>query len=160
MALLQFVADCIQSNRGDHQVTARKKEIERGSDDSVVVSFRAPRVLVEELDEIASGSQRTRANFIVRTLTQAVSLEPAITTMEQILPRLVELHQKAPDSAQAEFYRGVMSGARWMLAAFFGKRAIRWANEQVRKRTGLPMPHVVPLAEDGNRYGFDSEADI
>ena len=132
----------------------------RESDDTLIVSFRASRQLVVQLDEIAKGDQRTRANFIVRTLTQAVSLEPAVATIEQILPRLVELVEKAPDYIQTEYYRGVMSGARSMLAAFYGKRAMRWVNAQVRKRTQLPMPHVVPLAEDGNRYGLDSEADI
>jgi hypothetical protein len=127
---------------------------------TVVISFRAPRDLVAQLDEIASGDQRTRANFIVNTLTKAVSLEPAINTIAQILPTLVELDRKSPDSIQTEYSRGLMHGARWMLSAFFGKRAVRRVNQLVRLRTQLPMPHVVALAEDGNRYGFDSEADI
>jgi hypothetical protein len=128
--------------------------------DSVVISFRAPRALVVQLDEIARGDQRTRANFIVNTLTRATSLEPAIQTIEQIQPKLVELDQKNPDGIQTEYYRGLMNGARWMLSAFFGDRAMRWVNQQVKQRTHLPMPHVVALAEDGNRYGFDSEADL
>jgi hypothetical protein len=127
--------------------------------DTVVISFRAPRTLVTQLDEIARGDQRTRANFIVNTLTRAATLEPAVNTIEQILPQLVELDQKAPDSIQTEYYRGLMNGARWMLSAFFGDRAMRWVNQQVKQRTHLPMPHVVAIAEDGNRYGFDSEAD-
>lgn len=128
--------------------------------DTVVVSFRAPRSLISDLDELAKGDDRTRANFIVRTLSQAVSLEPAIQTMEQILPRLIEEHEKNPDSMQAEFWRGVMSGARWMLMAFFNKRAVRWVNQKVRERTKLPMPHVVPMQADGFRYGIDTEADL
>jgi hypothetical protein len=128
--------------------------------DSVVISFRAPRSLVTKLDEIASGDQRTRANFIVRTLTNASTLEPAISTIEQILPRLVELDQKSPDSTQTEYSRGLMNGARWMLTAFFGDRAMRWVNREVKQRTHLPMPHILPLEEDGNRYGTDSEADL
>ena len=128
--------------------------------DSVVISFRAPRSLVNKLDEIASGDQRTRANFIVRTLTNAATLGPAIGTIEQILPRLVELDQKSPDSTQAEYSRGLMNGARWMLSSFFGDRAMRWVNREVKERTHLPMPHILPLEEDGNRYGFDSEADL
>ena len=139
-------------------MTTKKPSSEESQ--TVVISFRAPRSLVTELDKIASGDQRTRANFIVSTLTKAVSLEPAIHTIEQILPRLVELHQKNTDSPQAEYSRGLMNGARWMLSAFFGDRAMRWVNQQVKQRTDLPMPHVVPLAEDGNRYGSDSEADI
>ena len=136
------------------------KNLSGHNGDTVTISFRAPRALVQELDKIASGSQRTRANFIVRMLTQAVSLEPAVATVEQIVPMLVELDQKAPDSPQAEYCRGMLNGARWMVGAFFGKRAVRWVNQTVRERTKLPMPHIVPLAEDGNRYGFDSEADL
>ena len=127
---------------------------------TIVISFRAPRSLVRDLDEIAKGDDRTRANFIVRTLSHAVSLEPAIQTIEQILPRLVEEHRKNPDSMQSEFWRGAMSGARSMLMAFFNKRAMRWVNQKVRERTRLSMPHVVPMQDDGNRYGFDSEADL
>jgi len=115
--------------------------------------------LVKELDEIAKGDDRTRANFVVRALSHAVSLEPAIQTIEQIVPRLVEEHEKNPDSIQAEFWRGVLSGARWMLMSFFDKRAVRWVNQQVREKTKLPMPHVVPMQPDGHRYGFDTEAD-
>jgi hypothetical protein len=128
--------------------------------DTVVVSFRAPRSLVKDLDEIAKGDDRTRANFIVRTLSHAVTLEPGIQTIEQMLPYLVEADRKDPDGMQAEFWRGAMSGARSMLAAFFSKRAMRWVNQKVREKTKLPMPHVVPMQEDGKRIGFDSEADL
>jgi hypothetical protein len=141
-------------------MTGRKSSIVEGGGDTVVVSFRAPRSLVTELEKMANGDQRTRANFIVRMLTQAVTLEPAISSIERILPRFVELDQKSPESVQAEYYRGMMNGLRSMVGAFFGKRAMRWVNQQVRERTKLPMPHVVALSEDGNRYGFDSEADI
>ena len=128
--------------------------------DTVVISFRAPRSLVTALDELARGDDRTRANFIVRTISQAVSLEPAIQTIEQILPRLVEEHEKNPNSPQAEYWRGAMGGARSVIMAFFNKRAVRWVNDRVREKTKLPMPHVVPMQADGNRYGFDSEADL
>lgn len=128
--------------------------------DTVIVSFRAPRELVNQLDKFALGDQRTRANFIVRTLTQAVTLEPAIQVVEQILPMLVEENNKDPDSIQTEYNRGLMMGARWAIGAFFGKRAIRWVNQKVCTHTGLPMPHALALARDGHRYGFDTEADF
>ncbi len=53
-----------------------------------------------------------------------------------------------------------MGGARSMLAAFFGKRAMRWVNQRVREQTNLPMPTIIPLSDDGSRYGFDTEADV
>ena len=157
LLLLRIVAVCIQLMQ-ETSMTAKISSDEVS--DSVVISFRAPRSLVTKLDEIASGDQRTRANFIVRTLTNASTLEPAISTIEQILPRLVELDQKSPDSTQTEYSRGLMNGARWMLTAFFGDRAMRWVNREVKQRTHLPMPHILPLEEDGNRYGTDSEADL
>jgi hypothetical protein len=116
--------------------------------------------LVEQLDEIAQGDQRTRANFIVRTLTHAVTLEPAIQVVEQITPPLYREHCKNPDSLRSEVLRGELRGARAIIAALFGRRASRWVDDRVRERTKLPIPHVVPLDEDGNRYGIDSGADI
>lgn len=128
--------------------------------DTVVISFRAPRELVSQLDDIAKGDQRSRANFIVRILTSAVTLEPAISVIKELQPRLVELAEKDPDGLQTEYWRGAMGGARSMLAAFFGKRAMRWVNQRVREQTNLPMPTIIPLSDDGSRYGFDTEADV
>jgi hypothetical protein len=136
-----------------------KRKAEPEAEDSVVVSFRVPRSLARELEEIAQNDDRSRANFITRTLSRAVSLEPAIQTIEDIVPRLLAEHEKDPDSLQAEYWRGAMIGARWMLTAFFGKRAMRWVNQRVREKTKLPMAHVIPMDHDGNRYGFDGEAD-
>lgn len=127
---------------------------------TVVVSFRAPQSLVTKLDEFARHDQRTRANFLVRILGQAVTLDPAIEVVEQILPSLVEEDRKNQDSIQAEYLRGAMAGARSVISAFFGNRAMRWVNQRVRARTKLPIPHTIPLQDDGNRYGFDSEADF
>jgi len=128
--------------------------------DTIVVSFRAPRSLVEDLDRIAQGEERNRASFIVKTLSQAVSLEPAIQTVEYLQEPLVKAVQHNPDSMQSEFWRGTMAGARSMLVAFFGKRSVRWVNQQVKRETKLPMPHVIPMQDNGHRYGFDSEADM
>lgn len=138
-------------------VAKRKSD---GANDTVVVSFRAPRELAVRLEEIASNDQRTRANFIVRTLTQAVSLEPAIQVIEQIQMRLVEEYNKEPDGIQTEYWRGAMGGARSMLINFFSKRAMRWVNGQVKARTHLPMPAVIPIEKDGRRYGIDTESDL
>lgn len=141
------------------RATINNKRVDSPAE-SVVVSFRAPRNLVDQLDTIAQGDQRTRANFIVRTLTHAVTLEPAIQVIEQVMPALYREHCKNPDSPRCEGLRGELRGARAVAAAFFGKRAVRWIEERVRERTKVPIPHVVPLSEDGNRYGFDSGADI
>src|SRR5262245_17494343 len=105
---------------------AKDRTQSKRSDDTVIISFRAPRDLAKKLDELATADQRTRANYIVRTLTQAVTLEPASHMLEQILPRFVEKAQQDPESMQTEYERGVMQGARAMLGAFFGRGAMQW----------------------------------
>jgi predicted transcriptional regulator len=52
--------------------------------DTVVISFRVPRLLAIQLDEIAHEDQRTRASFIVSTLTQAVAVWPARYTVKKM----------------------------------------------------------------------------
>lgn len=137
-----------------------KEHNDEVTNETVVVSFRLPRSVVRKIDEIASGDTRSRANFIARILSQAVSLEPGIRTVESIQKLLCDEVGRNPNSIQAEYVRGSMHGARWMLAAFFGDRAVRWVNHRAREKTGLPMPNVLPMQADGERYGFDSEADF
>jgi hypothetical protein len=93
-------------------------------------------------------------------LTQAVSLEPGIQAIEQILPALLREHERDPDALQAERFRAETRGARAVIGVFFGKRAIRRINRQVKERTKPPITSAVPLEQDGYRYGIDSEADI
>jgi hypothetical protein len=138
----------------------KRKRQTPDTEESVVVSFRVPRSLAVELEEIAKRDDRSRANFITRTLTHAVSLEPAIQTIAEIVPRLLEEHEKDPNSIQCEYWRGMRRGASAMLDAFFGRRALRWVNQKVREKTNLPIAHAIQMDRDGNRYGFDSEADI
>ncbi|MGO8759444.1 MAG: hypothetical protein ACLQG3_15095 [Terracidiphilus sp.] len=141
-------------------MTIRRQARKDNDADTVVISFRLPRTLADKLDEIASGDTRSRANFVARTLAQAISLEPAIDTIATIQKLLCADIEKNPDGIQAEYGRGQLHGARWMLSAFFGDRAARRANRMACKKTGLPMPHVLPLQPDGQRYGFDMEAEF
>jgi hypothetical protein len=54
----------------------------------------------------------------------------------------------------------VLHGAKWMLAELRGTRIKDRVCREVRKRTEKPFPYIVPLAPDGKRYGFDSDADV
>ena len=42
---------------------------------TLVVSFRAPEVLIKRLDKLAEEEQRSRANLIIRILTKAVQVK-------------------------------------------------------------------------------------
>jgi hypothetical protein len=81
----------------------------------------------------------------------------AIRVIEEIVKMLKAEEAANPDSPQAEYARGGLWGAKWMLAALLGSGAKDDVLCTVRKRVG-PIPHIVGLAADGNRYGWDSDA--
>ena len=71
---------------------------------------------------------------------------------------MADLEAKYPDSAQLEYRRGQLHATKSLLSIFVGERTKDHLLRKVRKKTGLPIPHIVPLDLDGNRYGWDSDA--
>ena len=69
-----------------------------------------------------------------------------------------DLEADYPDSPQLEYRRGQLHATKALLATFFGERTKDQILQMVREKTGLPIPHIVPLGPDGKRYGFDSDA--
>lgn len=125
-----------------------------------VVHFRTDRELLERLDIVAAGERRTRANLIEKLLTEATDLEAPTRVIELIVKMLnVEVERRGEDSVQAEYVRGQLHGAKWMLAELHGSGVKGRVCDEVRRRSGRPFPHILPLAPDGKRYGFDSDAD-
>ena len=78
--------------------------------------------------------------------------------LERLVKTLREEEARNPDSPQAEYWRGELHAVKWMAALFLGEHGKAEILEEIRRRTKLPIPHIVPLAADGNRYGFDSDA--
>jgi hypothetical protein len=147
-------------------VMVHKKLIEADSGDSVVVSFRAPRMLVEEVDKFASGSQRTRASFIVRTLMQAVSLDAAVADQlvrhgEGLLRAFHQEYRRNPVGAETEFQRGMVTEWRHLLDLLYGERITEELVLRARNKVKLSVPPAGPLTDDGNGYiGWDSGCDM
>jgi hypothetical protein len=56
--------------------------------------------------------------------------------------------------------RGQLHGAKFMLSELRGAAFKDHVLREVRKRIKKPFPHIIALAPDGNRYGWDSDADI
>jgi hypothetical protein len=126
-----------------------------------VLNFRTDRGLVDRLDKAAAEEKRTRASLMERMLIEATDLERPVRVIELIVRTLYsEIERRGEDSVQAEYMRGQLHGAKWMLAELRGARVKDQACHEVRRRTGKPFPHIVPLAPDGKRYGFDSDADV
>lgn len=45
-----------------------------------------------------------------------------------------------------------------MVSALLGDRAKDEILSEIRRETGKPIPHIVGIARDGQRYGWDSNA--
>lgn len=126
-----------------------------------IITFRTSSELVEALDTLAVREHRTRANLIEWLLTQDTNIERPASVITLIVSSLYEeIGRTGADSAQSEFFRGQLHGAKFMLSelrgAAFKDRVLR----EVRKRIKKPFPHTVALASDGKRYGWDSDADM
>ncbi len=126
-----------------------------------VVNFRASTDLVRTLDALARREHRTRANLIELLLAQDTSIDRPVAVIEAIVSLLYdEIDRRGANTPQAEFFRGQLHGAKWMLSALRGASFKDWALNEARKRIKKPFPHTIALAPDGNRYGWDSDADM
>jgi hypothetical protein len=126
-----------------------------------VLNFRTDRQLVERLDKLAASERRTRASLMERLLIDATDMERPVRIIDLVVRMLyAEVERRGEDSVQAEYFRGQLHGAKWMLAELRGNAIKDRVCHEVRKRTGKPFPHIVPLAPDGKRYGFDLDADL
>ncbi len=123
------------------------------------VSFRIDPKTLGKIDRMAEAEMRTRGNQIMVTLNRhLLAIDCATEQIEWLVKRLHEGEAKDPNSPQAEYARGMLHEAKSMLALFCGERVKDRVLDEVRRRTGLTIPHIVPLDPDGNRYGFDSDA--
>jgi hypothetical protein len=129
------------------------------AEDVDVVSVRIPKDVLEQFDRIAEIERRSRASMI-RTMMERADKIVTTTTryLEWLVKTMEDLEAKYPNSPQLEFRRGQLHATKSMLSSFLGERLKDHTLNEVRKNTGLPIPHVISLDLDGNRYGFDSDA--
>jgi predicted transcriptional regulator len=124
-----------------------------------VVSFRVPKDVLEKFDRIAEMERRPRAGMLRAIIENSINAVTIVTrNLEWQVKMMADLEQKYPDSPQLEYRRGQLHATKALLAVFFGERTKDQILQTVRKTTGLPIPHIVPLDPDGNRYGWDSDA--
>ena len=124
-----------------------------------VVSIRLEQETLQALDRMAKNDGRTRANLIGVLLTRTVAHIPRVAEyMEQLVQSLHEEEEGDPDSRRAEYLRGQFLGTKDMLSRFLGANFKDQILQDIRNKSSLPIPHVVPVYRDGKRYGFDSDA--
>jgi hypothetical protein len=91
---------------------------------------------------------------------EAPDLRRAVWLIESIVRSFYdEAQRNGKDSAQSEYMRGMFNGAKSMLGGLRGHGAKQWVLGDFRGRVGKPLPSVIALAADGNRYGWDAEAE-
>jgi hypothetical protein len=124
-----------------------------------VVSFRISPQLLARLDKLAESETRSRGNMIMVQLYRSVGgIDAVARRLESLVKVLHEEELRNPDSPQAEYWRGALHDTKWLLGVFCGERVREEVLTQVRRKTKLPIPHVVRLDQDGNRYGLDTDA--
>ncbi len=93
-------------------------------------------------------------------LPATVDISQALSLIESIVTSFYDAVQRnGKDSPQNEYIRGMLNGAKSMFAVFRGHEIRDVVLDEVRRRTGKPLPNIIPLAEDGNRYGWDMDAE-
>jgi len=99
-------------------------------------------------------------NLIGSVSLEAPDLRRAAWLIESIVRSFYdEAQRNGKDSPQSEYMRGMLGGAKSMLGGLRGQGAKECVLGEVRRRVGKPLPSVIPLAGDGNRYGWDAEAE-
>jgi hypothetical protein len=63
-------------------------------------------------------------------------------------------------SRETEFWRGNLSGFRYVVGEIYGRDIMQTILEDVRKTTGLDIPPTGELDSNGKFLGTDSEADF
>jgi predicted transcriptional regulator len=129
------------------------------AEDVEVISFRVPKDVLEKFDRIAEMERRARAGMIRAMMENSINAITIVTrNLEWQVKMMADLEAKYPDSPQVEYRRGQLHATKALLATFFGERTKDRILQTVREKTGLPIPHIVPLDPHGNRYGWDSDA--
>ena len=75
--------------------------------------------------------------------------------LEYLVKTINEEQSKKADTPFVEYNRGMLSAMKDAIASVYGAHEKDRILDEIRERTNLPIPHIVPLYNDGNRYGFD-----
>jgi hypothetical protein len=129
-------------------------------------------VLVNEYTSIHRRCQESRQFFIefvnwqcqvasgVTGLQQPLELLRANELIQSIVRSFYdEVQRNGEYSSQSEYMKGMLNGAKAMLAELRGQATKEQVLNEARRSIARPFPSALPLAEDGNRYGWDIEAD-
>jgi hypothetical protein len=130
------------------------------------------RVLVNEYTSIHRRCRESRQFFIefvrwhfqlasgVTVLPQTPELLRATELIQLIVCSFYdEVQRNGNGSVQSEYIRGMPNGAKSMLAELRGQATKERVLNEARSCIARPFPSALPLAEDGNRYGWDIEAE-
>jgi hypothetical protein len=129
------------------------------SDDVEVISIRVQKSTLQQFDRLARMERRSRAGMIQVTMEHSVNAITIVTrNLEWLVRTMDEFEKKYPASPQLEYRRGQLHTTKALLTTLFGERIKDGILQEIRKKTGLPIPHIVPVDPDGNRYGIDTDA--
>jgi hypothetical protein len=112
----------------------------------------------EQADFIASRGYRSLR--IGNIVGEATDLDRVVRLIESIVSSFHdEMQRSGKDSPQTEYARGLLGGAKAMLAELCNAASKEQVLRDARQRVAKPFPCALPLASDGNRYGWDPDSD-
>jgi len=133
------------------------------------IRFWESRIFVTDRGTVHRSCWDSKQFFIEFVHQQSHELTPALHAHELVpafygAVRLIEstvyslreaIRRGGEDTPQSEYMRGVLYGAKSMLTELKGRSNKELVLAEVYRRTGGPLPSTLPLADDGNRYGWD-----
>ena len=106
------------------------------------------------------ASRGDRSDRIVNIVGEATDLDSVVGLIESIVSSFHdEMQRSRKDSPQTEYARGLLGGAKAMLAELCSAATKEQVLREARQRVAKPFPCALPLASDGNRYGWDPDSD-
>jgi hypothetical protein len=124
------------------------------------------RLLVTEYASAHRSCRESRQFFseLLHQQSQGSAQPPEFLRAADLVELIVasfydEVQRTGKGSPQSEYIRGMLNGAKSTLAELLGHAIKDQILNEARKRVGKPFPSALALAEDGNRYGWDIEAE-
>jgi hypothetical protein len=106
------------------------------------------------------ASREYKSHQIANIVGKATDLDRVVGIIESIVFSFYdEMQRSGKDSPQTEYARGLLGGAKAMLAELCGAATKEQVLRDARRRVAKPLPCSLPLASDGNRYGWDPDSD-
>jgi hypothetical protein len=123
------------------------------------INFRPTDEVLAWLKQATKGENRSRSNLLNTVLGRVTDEYRQSFVIEQFVKLIHEEDEHHGLNADGDGLRTGLWAAKWTLEVLMGEAAVQRALENVQRRTGKPIPHIGPRAQEGGRVGYDADAE-